>query len=47
MKELNKEELNDIIGGAIFSSKWFLVGGIITFIIGVLDGFVNLKKCEN
>jgi len=45
MKELNNEELKDIIGGAKISV--FIVGGIITFIIGILDGFINLKKCQN
>ena len=45
MIELQKEELLEIRGGF---SPWILVGigGAITFIIGVIDGFVRPLKCR-
>lgn len=47
MKELSKMELNNISGGAI--SKYLIfgsLGGIITFIIGFIDGFTRPLKCN-
>lgn len=46
MKTLNESELKNINAGAI---KWGIVaaiGGIVTFIMGVLDGFTNPTKCR-
>ena len=46
MKELTKEELKNINGGMAITAKIFLVGGIISFIIGVMDGFTRPLKCN-
>lgn len=45
MIKLNEAELREINAGA----KWGLfavIGGIVTFIIGVLDGITNPTKCR-
>ncbi len=45
MKELNDKELMTINGG--FGLGWgILIGAGITFIIGVIDGFVRPLKCN-
>lgn len=46
MKEITKKELHNINGGFSISGKFILIGGIFTFIIGIIDGFTRLKKCE-
>ena len=46
MKELNKIELNNISGGF----KWIIggvIGGVLAFIVGVLDGFTRPLKCNS
>ena len=49
MKELNKEELINIEGGAIKSAVTigFIVGGIITFAIGVVNGLLRPLGCSS
>lgn len=42
--ELSKTELNNINGGAV--SGYFIFGGILTFIIGFMDGFTRPLKCN-
>jgi hypothetical protein len=47
LKCLNNSELKEITAGAI---KWGLlgiIGGIVTFVIGVLDGITNPVKCRS
>lgn len=44
--ELNKKELNAINGGGIFKYKFVILGGIISFIAGILDGFTRPLKCN-
>lgn len=46
MRELSKEELNGINGGMSIATKIFLIGGIVSFVIGVLDGFTRPLKCN-
>lgn len=46
MRELTKEELKNINGGISITGKLLLVGGIISFIIGVIDGFTRPLKCN-
>ena len=46
MIELNKEELKEINGGFTTLYKIIFVGGIITFIIGLIDGFTRPLKCN-
>ena len=42
--ELKNEELQNVIGGGI--GKWVVIGGLITFIVGVIDGFLRPFKCK-
>lgn len=45
MKQLNNTELMTIKGG--FSIAILLgIGGAITFVIGVVDGFIRPLKCN-
>lgn len=44
--KLSKEELNKIEGGAIFKTSSLIIGGIFTFILGVIDGFLRPLKCN-
>lgn len=43
--ELSKKELDLIQGGGIFS-KLLIIGGIITFIVGIIDGYARPLKCN-
>ncbi len=45
MKELNDKELMTINGGFSFGLG-LIIGGGITFLIGVIDGFVRPLKCN-
>lgn len=47
MIELNQDEMKQVQGGGV---NWSLVAGIgavISFIIGVIDGYVNPIKCNS
>ena len=46
MKELNNEEMLNIKGGAFGYKLASIIGGAIIFVIGVIDGFMNPKKCN-
>lgn len=46
MKELRKDELIETEGGAFSVGAIFAIGGIITFLIGVIDGYVRPLKCN-
>ena len=37
--ELSKSELSNITGGGL--GKWILIGGLVVFIIGFIDGYLN------
>ena len=41
--ELKNEELQNVVGGGI--GKWVVIGGLISFIVGVIDGFLRPFKC--
>lgn len=43
--ELSKTELNNIVGGGL--TGFAIFGGIIAFIIGVIDGYTRPLKCNN
>lgn len=46
MKKLDNSEMQHVNGGAI---KWGVIagiGGFASFIIGVIDGWMNPKKCN-
>ena len=44
MKELSFEELHSVNGGG--AAIGLLIGAGITFIIGVIDGFVRPLRCH-
>lgn len=47
MEVLSNEGLKEIKGGGI---NWSIVAGvsaISSFLIGIIDGFINPKKCNN
>ncbi len=46
MKELNKFELKNIKAGAIHWGVVGLIGGIIAFVVGVVDGYTNPSRCR-
>lgn len=43
---LNEEELVSITGGAIKATALAIIGGVVTFIIGVIDGYLRPLKCN-
>lgn len=44
--KMNANELKEIYGGNI-SMGWIIgTGGVISFLIGILDGFVHPKECK-
>jgi len=45
MKELSSNELNNISGGNGFAIGLGIIAGI-TFIIGVIDGYVRPLRCN-
>lgn len=47
--ELSKTELNNVVGGGISAGFMILggiLGGLITFTIGFLDGYTRPMKCN-
>lgn len=46
MKELKEKELNNITGGIGVVGKFMIAGGIIAFLIGIIDGFTRPLKCN-
>ena len=46
MKELEKKDLMKINGGGFSIGLGFLIGAGVTFLIGVIDGYVRPLKCN-
>lgn len=44
--ELTKEELKEIDGGGIFGYKFLILGGFISFIAGIFDGYTRPLRCN-
>ncbi len=44
MEILSSEKMENIKGGG--KSLWFIIGGIGTFFLGFINGFVNPKRCN-
>ncbi len=44
MEKISKNELKNINGGGF--GLGLLIGGIATFLIGVIDGYVRPLKCR-
>lgn len=47
MKSLKHEELKKVKGGGINLSMIAGIGSIVSFFVGVIDGLINPKKCNN
>lgn len=41
---MKKEELEEVRGGIM--TKIAIFGGILVFLIGVIDGYINPSKCN-
>jgi hypothetical protein len=46
MKEITNEELKQLTGGGISVWGGIGIGALITFLVGVVDGFVRPLKCN-
>lgn len=44
--EISKKELQSINGGSISFGAYIIGGGVITFLIGIVDGFLRPLKCN-
>ena len=47
MKKINNEQLKKIKGGAINLKLVAGISAVASFLIGVIDGLMNPKKCNN
>ena len=47
MNKINNEELRKVKGGAINLKLMAGIGAFASFLIGVIDGLMNPKKCNN
>ena len=47
MKKIKEKELHEIKGGSINWGMIAGIGAIASFLIGVIDSFINPKKCNN
>ncbi len=46
MKTINEDKLITVKGGGINWGLWSGIGGVVSFVIGLIDGFVHPKKCS-
>ncbi len=46
LMELNHEELDQIVGGGIKIGLAVAIGGLISFIMGVVDGYLRPLRCN-
>lgn len=46
MKEMNQNELKQINGGGINFGIWAAIGAGITFLIGLVDGYIRPMACN-
>lgn len=44
--EIQENELYNITGGAIKYGVWAIAGGLITLIVGIIDGFLRPLSCN-
>ena len=44
--KLENDELMNVEGGAIKYLALFGLGGLIAFLTGILDGYLNPQKCN-
>jgi hypothetical protein len=46
MTLLNNIELNDIHGGGFGIGFFALIAGLVSFVVGIVDGYVRPLKCN-
>lgn len=46
MNKINNEQMKEIKGGAVNWSLMAGIGAVASFLIGVIDGLINPKKCN-
>ena len=47
MKEIDNQKLKKVNGGGINLGLVGGIGALASFLIGVIDGLINPKKCNN
>lgn len=47
MERVENIEMIDVKGGAVRWGVWAGIGAFASFMIGVFDGFVHMKKCKS
>lgn len=47
MKKINDEHLKKVKGGGINWTMMAGIGAVASFLIGVIDGLINPKKCNS
>lgn len=47
MRKLKEKELKNITGGGISIGLGITIGAIVTFLIGLVDGYVRPLACRN
>lgn len=47
MKKVENEKLKTVQGGGINWGVMAGIGAVASFLIGVIDGLINPKKCNN
>lgn len=47
MYKLNENNLKNIKGGGVNWTLMAGIGAVASFVIGVIDGLINPKKCNN
>ncbi|MDE6141332.1 MAG: hypothetical protein K2G03_01890 [Bacilli bacterium] len=43
---LSNEDLNEVVGGGIKIGVSIVVAAVVTFVIGVIDGYFRPLKCN-
>ena len=46
MTLLSNEEMFEITGGAAKVGIWTIVGGVVSFVVGIFNGFFQTKACK-
>lgn len=47
MKKIDSEKLKQVNGGGVNWGLMAGIGAVASFLIGVIDGLINPKKCNN
>lgn len=47
MNKINNEQLKNVKGGGVNWSLMAGIGALTSFLVGVIDGLINPKKCNN